>query len=379
MNLTPEELAQLRLIRTENVGPVAFKKLLTRCGSAQNALEQLPSLCRQYKRKVMTPPPSSAIEKEVANMEKLGASYLFKSSENYPELLKHVHDAPPVLTVLGQLNTLLQPQIAIVGNRNASAAGQKFTRTLAANLVAGNFAITSGLARGIDTAAHQGALDANGTTIAVMASGLGHIYPPENRGLYNTILENGGAIISENPALSTPTNQHFPRRNRIISGLSMAVVVTEASRRSGSLITARFAGEHGRDVFAMPGSPADPRAAGPNHLLKQGAYMLESAEDILEAITPTHFYPQQPTAYTREQTELFDAPPKPSAPEGLEEQAPPTSGEDKLLALLSSTPTGVDELIRQSGLEEAEAITLLSQMEINGQITRHTGGGISLA
>jgi DNA processing protein len=284
MQLTPEQLATFRLARTNGVGPVTFLSLLEKCESAAKAVEQLPALCKQSKRKMLTPPTQQDIQAELDQISNAGGHIVCYGDDVYPEWLANTSNPPIALTVLGDPAWLSKPQIAIVGNRNASAAGANYTANLAEELTAAGFTITSGLARGVDTAAHKGALKL-GATIAVLAGGADFIYPPENKELYEQIKAEG-CIVSEQPWDMQPTNRHFPRRNRIIAGLSLATLVTEASRHSGSLITAQDAGEFGRDVFAVPGSPQDPRAAGPNHLLKQGAIPLTEVDDILNVISP---------------------------------------------------------------------------------------------
>ncbi|HEX2113811.1 MAG TPA: DNA-processing protein DprA, partial [Alphaproteobacteria bacterium] len=277
-----ERRDRLRLIRTDNVGPVTYLQMLRHFGSATAALQALPELARRGGR--AKPPRIPSImeaEAEIALAAKRGARLITWGETSYPATLAAVTDAPPVLYVLGRGELLLQRAVAIVGARNASANGVRFARQLAADLGSAGLVVVSGLARGIDTAAHQGAL-ATGT-IGVMAGGVDVVYPPENSRLHADIAARG-AVVSEMPPGLEPQARHFPRRNRIVSGLSVGVVVVEASPRSGSLITARLAGEQGRDVFAVPGSPLDPRARGTNDLIRQGATLTEGAADVLAAL-----------------------------------------------------------------------------------------------
>ena len=368
-NYSQEQLAIWRLTRTKGIGPVAFQRLMNICGSAQAAIEQLPELSRAKKRSTEAVPLSD-IEQEVETLTKHGGIALFLNEPNYPYLLQHIPDPPPVLQILGNPQHLTPQTLAIVGSRNASAAGINFTQKLGRELVQNGYTLISGLARGIDTTAHQACLQENKPTIAVVAAGVDHLYPPENAKLRQQIIEHG-CIVAEQPIGSTPTARHFPRRNRIITGLSRAVIITEASRRSGSLITATYAGEYGREVFAVPGSPADTRAAGTNHLLKQGATLLESAEDVfnvLDAYRP--FTPQPVVSYTGEeagQPHLF-----------MTEQEETETSSSGILSLLSTTPVPLDILIRQSNKPETEVIIELTELELDGKLKRHPNGDISL-
>lgn len=371
MDLTNEEIAILQLIRTPNIGPVSFNSLMEIYPSAVNAVDDLPSLCSRRKRKILTPPKVSEIENEYDKLTAIGGKFIFTHNENYPQLLKHIHDVPPVLSIVGDASTLAQKSFGIVGARNASAGNCVFTEEIAAFLTKKGFVITSGMARGIDTAAHKGTIKAGGKTVAVLAGGVDFIYPPENDDLYKSITENG-CVISEMPFGMQPLASHFPRRNRIISGISLGVAIMEAQKRSGSLITARCALEQAREVFAVPGSPRDPRAGGPNYLIKQGAHILEVAEDILEEL-PTDFVPPIPKQTSQQAkldiTEIIEE-------ESIDEniQSEPVT----ITSLLSSTPTPIDLLVRQSGLTQAEVNIELTQLDIEGKIERHPGGGVSL-
>tara|TARA_R110000868_G_scaffold411733_1_gene708237 strand:- start:67564 stop:68724 length:1161 start_codon:yes stop_codon:yes gene_type:complete len=382
MGLSKTEYNNLKLFRSTGVGPVIYKKLIGQYGSAENALKEFDNLNKTYKKnlKVVS---DRVLEREIKMLEKLGGQFLFKEDENFPTALKFIHDCPPVLSVLGNVEALGQEQVAIVGNRNASAPSIKFTKAIAGALVGEGYVVTSGLARGIDSAAHQGTLDAGGITIAVVAGGLDHIYPPENAGLYADIIQKNGAIVSEMPLGMAPTQNHFPRRNRIVSGLSLGVAVIEAAKKSGSLITARLAAEQGREVFAMPGSPADIRSSGPNYLIQNGATMLQTIDDIVDNL------PKSLTGYVESMQGVmsFDddhsdcEPCQPVSVKkgvGTATSSPAMEGgitpESMLLDLLSSTPVTVDELIRMSGLEERQVMSSVADMDLMGLVTRQNGG-----
>ncbi|HEY8191080.1 MAG TPA: DNA-processing protein DprA, partial [Alphaproteobacteria bacterium] len=266
-----EKLNWLRLARTENVGPITFRRLIRRYGDAAEAIEALPTLAAQGgRKKPLIPAPMDVVEKEYDALTKFGAYLICAADPEYPEALNAVEDAPPVMTVIGDVNLLSRPTVGMVGARNASLNSRKFAEILARDLGRAGHVVASGLARGIDTAAHEGSLPTG--AIAVVAGGIDIIYPPENKNLYAQIREQG-LVVAESPFGQEPFAQSFPRRNRIISGLSCGVVVVEASLRSGSLITARMAAEQGREVFAVPGHPLDPRAEGTNSLLRDGAIL----------------------------------------------------------------------------------------------------------
>lgn len=346
----------LRLIRSENVGPVVFRQLLERYGSPAAALEALPDLARRAgaRRKIRLCPPAEA-EAEAEAAAKAGVRLIALCEPAYPALLRALDDAPPLLCVLGDPAVLNLDSLGIVGARNASANGRRFAERLAADIAGAGLAVTSGMARGIDTAAHQGALPH--PTVAVLAGGVDIIYPPENDALHAEIAEKG-AIISEVPLGTTPQARHFPRRNRLISGLSLGVAVVEAARRSGSLITARFAGDQGREVFAVPGSPLDPRAAGCNQLLRDGATLIESAADILAALGTLRRPAENPQS-----PEQAVAPPPEAAPA---ERA-------DIEELLGADPILVDDLVRLSGLPIAVVHGVLLELELAGKVERHPG------
>jgi DNA processing protein len=279
-----QRLACLRLIRSDNVGPVTFRELINHFGGAERALEALPELSRKGgRRQALRICPRNIAEAELEAADRIGARPLFTIEPGYPPALAAVEVPPPLLYVKGNAGHLTRPMVAIVGARNGSAAGQKLARLFASHLGAAGFVIASGLARGIDAAAHEAALDTG--TVAVLAGGIDNVYPPENAGLQSEIGERG-CLVTENPPGFVPRAQDFPRRNRIISGLALGVLIVEAARRSGTLITARMAGEQRREVFAIPGHPLDPRAEGTNALIKSGATMVTEPEDVLSALAP---------------------------------------------------------------------------------------------
>ncbi|MCZ6447024.1 MAG: DNA-processing protein DprA, partial [Alphaproteobacteria bacterium] len=312
--------------------------------------------------------PKSAAEKEMAALAKIGGRLIASDEPEYPQALAALADAPPLLSVVGHPHLLGKPMIAMVGARNGSANGIRFTETLARDLSEAGFVVASGLARGIDAAAHRGAID--GGTVAVMAGGIDIVYPTENQPLYREIAERG-VLISELRLGVRPQARHFPNRNRIVSGLAVAVVVIEATLRSGSLITARLAGEQGRDVMAVPGNPLDPRARGANKLIREGAALIEGADDVLEALAGTGA--GHPAAEP-------GPPPLTAGPaaQELDEEALSTAREE-ITALLGAASTPVDEILRRSGVPPAHVTMILLELELAGRLQRHPGGQVSLA
>jgi DNA processing protein len=355
-----EAFARIRLLRSPNVGPISYAQLMRRFGNAQAALEALPDLASRGGRDYR-PAPRARIEQEVAAVRAAGARYLFHDMPGYPELLAQIESAPPILTVRGDPQITAKPCVAMVGARNASAAAVKLARDFAHALAGEGFTVVSGLARGIDGAAHEGALPA---TIGVIASGIDIAYPPQHAALQERIAGEG-LLIAEQPPGTEPRGSHFPSRNRIIAGLALGTLVVEAAPKSGSLITARLAGECGREVMAIPGSPLDARSHGCNQLIRDGAVLIQAPEDVIELLSG------------------FDGTPRSS----LREAQPHYFGsDDELLAeepadiaaLLTTAPVGVDELVRQSG-ESAGAVQLaLLELEIAGRLVRHAGGKVSL-
>ncbi|MEQ8964591.1 MAG: DNA-processing protein DprA [Azospirillaceae bacterium] len=361
-----ERLDWLRLIRTENVGPVTFRDLMRRFGGAAAALDALPVLSRRGGRaKPLRPMPRAAAERERDALARMGGRLIAWCEPDYPDALAAAEDAPPVLSVRGHAHLLGRPVVGMVGARNASANGRRFAAQLAGELGQAGLVVASGLARGIDAAAHEGAL-ATGT-VAALAGGVDIAYPPENAALQDSIAE-AGALIAESPLGTRPTARHFPRRNRLIAGLSLGVVVVEAAPRSGSLITARMAGEYGREVFAVPGSPLDPRTRGCNELIRSGATLVQSASDILEGL------PAAPPPVAEPVHGDY------GGPEAGPEPDAATLAEARRLVeeRLSPTPTPVDELIRDCQLSLPVVLTVLLELELAGRIERQPGNSISL-
>jgi DNA processing protein len=355
-----ERLNRLRLIRSDNIGPRTIRTLLRHCGDAATALARLPELARRggaaRPGRICSEDDARA---ELEACKRLGVSLVAPDEAFYPPRLAMIDDAPPLLAVRGKLETLVRPMIAIVGSRNASGAGLKFAQSLARDLADAGFVIISGLARGIDQAAHRSSL--TGGTVAVLAGGQDRIYPPEHEDLLFALLETGAAI-SEMPLGHVARAHDFPRRNRLISGASLGVVVVEAAQRSGSLITARMAAEQGREVFAVPGSPLDPRAAGTNDLIKQGATLVTEAADIINAVQPIMARP----------LELEE-------PDDEYSEADPDAGErTRIVALLGPTPVLLDDLIRMAGSSPTIVRAVLLELELAGRLERHGGGMVSL-
>ncbi|NLS28704.1 hypothetical protein S2M10_37150 [Sphingomonas sp. S2M10] len=351
---------RLRLLRSANVGPVTYAQLIARYGSAEAALEALPMLAARGGGRAPQIADAGAVRREIAAVERLGARYLFLDDPAYPPLLAELENAPPALIVRGDAALLARPCVAMVGARNASAAACRFARQLAIGLVEQGATVVSGLARGIDTAAHQGALA--GGTVGVIASGIDIVFPPENAELQERVARQG-LLVTEQPPGTEPLARFFPARNRIIAGLSLGTVVVEAAPRSGSLITARIAAEAGRDVMAVPGSPLDPRAQGCNLLIREGAILVQSAADIWEQVRPIDARGVR-------------------APGGRFGAVPPEDASDadrrRVAALLGPVPVGVDELIRQSGCTPAVVQTVLLELELAGRLDRHAGARVSL-
>ena len=351
-----ERFARLRLARTDRIGPVAFSQLLGRYGSAVRAVEALPDLIRKSGAATLPPSPE-AVERELAAGDRLGARLLVLGDADYPQMLAELDPAPPVLWTRGRAELLNRPAVAIVGARIASAGGQRIARGLVQQLGQAGHVVVSGMARGIDGAAHEGALPTG--TVAVLGGGVDDIYPPEHADLYARLVDQG-CVVPESPIGARAQARDFPRRNRIISGLSRGVVVVEAEIRSGSLITARLAAEQGRDVFAVPGSPLDPRARGPNELLRQGAILCEGIEDIERAFTTLRTLrepPSDPLAYDGEIEDAF-----------LE----------RVAALLSPTPTPRDEIARAVGAPSAQVAAALLELSLVGRAELLPGGLVSL-
>lgn len=374
-----DRVDRIRLARTEGVGPVTYRRLLARFGGAALAIDALPRLMRAGGRGTAPAVPREAdVVRELEQVAMLGGKLVTVGEPDYPPLLALLDDAPPVLAVLGDVACLGDRAVAVVGGRNASANGQRVAEELAADLAKAGLMVVSGMARGIDAAAHQGALS-GGRTIAVVAGGLDVPYPPEHADLQRRIAR-AGAVLSEAPAGTVPQSRHFPRRNRVIAGLALGVVVVEAAPRSGSLITARLAAEAGREVMAVPGSPLDPRSRGANDLIRQGAVLVETAEDVI-ANLPERPHPTEPS--------LFGAVATPDSAAGVAEPTPesllpPDSAADlavgraQVLDLLGPSPTPVDAVMRRCQLSPPAVMAVLLELELAGRIETLPGGRVAV-
>ena len=352
-------VARLRLIRSPGIGPIGYAQLIRRFGSPEAALEAIPDLARRGGGKIPAIASEAVVEAELKRVKACGARYLFRGTPQYPALLDQIDDAPPALIVKGDMGLFERRAVAIVGARNASGAAIRYARGLAHDLAERGLLVVSGLARGIDTAAHQGSIHA--ATAGVIAGGIDVAYPPENQALQQDIAERG-LLLAEMPPGVEPRARHFPYRNRIIAGLTLGTVVVEAAPRSGSLITARLAGEYGREVMAVPGSPVDPRAQGCNLLIREGAILVQNADDVIEQIGSI--------AGVEAERPVFAAAPIDADPTTQDQQA--------VIDLLGPTPLPVDELIRQTGLASATVQMVLLELELAGRLDRHAGGRIAL-
>ncbi|MCW1384216.1 DNA-processing protein DprA [Novosphingobium sp. KCTC 2891] len=357
-----EAFARIRLLRSPNVGPVSYFQLLRRFGSAAGALDALPDLAGRGGVRYRAA-PADRIEQEIAAVRRLGARYLFHDSPDYPAGLSRLENPPPILTIRGDIALCTQPSVAVVGARNASAGAVKLARQFAAALAGEGHAVVSGLARGIDAAAHAGALAGmaqGGGTIGVIASGIDIAYPPENAALQDEVAARG-LLIAEMPPGTEPLARHFPWRNRIIAGLATGTLVVEAAPKSGSLITARLAAEAGREVMAIPGSPLDSRSQGCNQLIRDGAILVQTAADVIELLTG---FDGAPRSTFREQDVGTFAAAEPEEPADV-------------AGLLGTAPVAVDELIRQSGASAGAVQMALLELELAGRLVRHAGGRVS--
>lgn len=367
-----QRLSWLRLIRSQNVGPATFRDLISHYGTASAALEALPELAKRggAASRIKICPIEDA-EQELARCERVGARFIAIGEPDYPPVLRNADQSPPLISVIGSSEILLQKAVAIVGSRNASITGMKLTQRFAYELGEQGYIIASGLARGIDTAAHRASLESG--TIAVFAGGVDYVFPDENIELAKAIVDNGGALISEMPIGLQPRAKDFPKRNRIVTGVAQGVVVIEAAKRSGSLISARLANEMGRVVLAVPGSPLDPRSEGTNNLIKQGATLVTSTDDILDAIKPLDSEAGEFVYDISEEDEInaFDT----------------TSNEDRtadeecrsaILLSLSPSPVEIDDVIRFSKATPAQVQLVLVELDLAGRLERHTGNRISL-
>lgn len=364
-----EAFARIRLLRSPNIGPISYRQLLARFGSAGAALDALPDLAGRG-RGAYRPAASDSIEREVTAVRAAGARYLFHDQPDYPQLLGELDSAPPILTCRGRLALAGEPCVALVGARNASAAAVKLARDFAAALAEAGFTVVSGLARGIDGAAHEGAFP---QTVGVIASGIDIAYPPQHAALQERIASEG-LLVAEQPPGTEPRGRHFPSRNRIIAGLASGTLVVEAAPQSGSLITARLAGEAGREVMAIPGSPLDARAAGCNQLIREGAVLVQSPDEVIELL-------QSFTGAPRSRFRVADGP----ADFDYAELARLDWGEARadlsrdIESLLTNAPVGVDELIHQSGASAAEVHMALLELELAGELVREADGTVRRA
>ena len=349
---------RIRLIRSPSIGPVTYRQLIARFGSPSAALAAIPDLARRGGGSAPRLFGRDEAERERARVEKLGARYLTLGQGLYPSLLAQLDDAPPLLIAKGDLGLLDRPSVAIVGARNASAAACRFARSLAHDLGREGLAVVSGLARGIDSAAHDGALESG--TIAVIAGGIDVFYPPENKARQEALFEQG-LVLAEMPPGTEPRARHFPYRNRIIAGLTLGTIVVEAAPKSGSLITARLAAEAGREVMAVPGSPLDPRARGCNQLIRDGATLVQDADDVVEAVEPARPRVAAPKSAYELAGKDFDG----EAAQAVE-------------SLLGPSPVPVDELIRLSGAPSGAVQMALLELDLAGRLDRHAGGRVSL-
>jgi DNA processing protein len=364
-----QRIAWLRLIRSDNVGPATFRDLINHFGSAETALEMLPELSRRGgSTRAIRVASTAEAEKELSAAYRFGARFIGIGEPDYPPALRQIDGAPPLLAVKGNAVTGTVPSLGIVGSRNASISGTKFAAMIARDVGRAGYAIISGLARGIDTAAHRASLETG--TIAALAGGLDQPYPPENIGLLDEITGGNGLAISEMPFGWEPRARDFPRRNRLIAGVSLGLAVVEAASRSGSLITARYAADFGRLVFAVPGSPLDPRCHGTNGLLKDGAIVTTEAQDILQALAPLS------------RIDLF-SPPQAEEPGERDTgpMTPPPNENDRVLITdaLGPTPVEIDDIIRHTGLSASAVYLVLLELDLAGRLHRHTGGLVSLS
>ncbi|PZO67005.1 MAG: DNA-protecting protein DprA [Paracoccus denitrificans] len=356
-------IAQLRLIRSRRVGPATFHRLMAEHGDAQTALDALPAIGRTAGIADYQPFTRNAAIAEMRAGAKAGARLVAWDGPDYPGLLRDLADAPPLIWVKGDVATLARPTVAVIGARNASTLGLRMARGMAHGLTSAGLMVVSGLARGIDTAAHEAALDCG--TIAVMAGGIDVIYPRENAGLAAEIVARGGALITEQPPGIEPVARHFPARNRIIAGLSRAVVVVEAAHRSGSLVTARMAIDAGREVLAVPGHPMDSRAGGCNALIRDGAVLVRNADDVVAAMGFEGPIPQGDVV--------------PMVTAAPHQAAPPDNLHARILARLGPSPTEEDAILRDLGLTMSEAAGALMELELSGQLVRSAGARLALA
>ncbi|NVD38509.1 DNA-protecting protein DprA [Ensifer sp. HO-A22] len=364
-----QKISWLRLIRSDNVGPVTFRDLINHFGTAEAALDALPELSRRGAgARTFRVATTAEAERELEIAHRLNATFIGIGEPNYPFALRQIDGAPPLIAVKGDLNAAMRPSLGVVGSRNASASGAKFAAMIARDAGCAGYVITSGLARGIDTSAHRASLESG--TIAVLAGGIDRPYPPENVGLLHDIMAGSGLAVSEMPFGWEPRARDFPRRNRLIAGISLGVAIVEAANRSGSLITARYAADFGRLVFAVPGSPLDPRCHGTNDLLKQGAIVTTTSDDVLDGLAPLS-----------QHTLPFPAGAGEPAHEMPSVQPPRLGDGDRatITDALGPTPVEIDDVIRHTGLPAAEVYLALIELDLAGRLNRHPSGLVSLS
>ena len=365
-----EAFARIRLLRSPNIGPVSYRQLIARFGTAVAALDALPDLASRG-RGPYRPSSAESIEHEVAAVRRAGARYLFHDQPDYPALLAELDSAPPILTCRGRLALASEPCVALVGARNASAAAVKLARDFGAALAEAGFTVVSGLARGIDGAAHEGALShSTRATIGVIASGIDIVYPPQHTDLQERIASEA-LLIAEQPPGTEPRGRHFPSRNRIIAGLASGTLVVEAAPQSGSLITARLAGEAGREVMAIPGSPLDARASGCNQLIREGAVLVQTPEEVIELLQSFTGAPRSRFRVSEGGAEFDFA--------ELAEAEWDAGDTQAIAVLLSNAPIAVDELIRQSGASAAAVHMALLELELAGELAREADGMVRIS
>ena len=362
-----QRLAWLRLIRSDNVGPATFRDLINHFGSAERAIEHLPELSRRGgARADIRIATEAEAERELETAEKFGAVFIGIGEPEYPSALRLIDGAPPLLAATGDLSITAKPSVGMVGSRNASISGMKFAGRIAHEVGAAGYSIVSGLARGIDAAAHQASIETG--TIAAFAGGLDQPYPPENLELYARIRDGAGLAISEMPMGWEPRARDFPRRNRLIAGIALGVIVVEAALRSGSLITARRANNFGRLVFAVPGSPLDPRAGGTNMLIREGAILTTGAADVLEALSPISRIEPDANPIIEEPDD-----------EGRPHWSPPEENDRaRVIGALGPSPVDVDDIIRHTELPAQTIHYILLELDLAGRLHRHPGGMVSL-
>ena len=363
-----QKIKWLQLARCENVGPATFKQLIQTFGTAEKALEEMPEMIKKVgARKIKIAKEDETI-KEYEEIKKIGGQVICIGEPEYPKNLRNAEGSPTVISVIGDCETLGKNCVAFVGSRNASVAGVKMTAQLAQDVGNAGYVTVSGIARGIDAAAHKASVKTG--TVAVFAGGIDHVYPQENEELAKEIVENGGCLVSETPFGWKPRAQDFPRRNRIVAGLAMAVVVVEAAQQSGSLISAKLAAEMGRLVLAVPGSPLDPRSVGANNLIREGATLINNAQEIIDELKPINEEYQEDIMYNLHETVREND-------ELMEGETAQQNHFNAIQNALDFTPISVDEIIRHTGCSTEQVVKVLLAMQMAGEIERHPGNKVS--